>query len=203
MAMGPCSLEQSTSKTDTDCLGRDQVTRFRRHPLRTVANLLCCAVIAAILFVIWPQSLGGSVAYIKVQGHSMDGTYRSGDLIVVRKHSHYAVGDIITYRIPNGEFGAGAQVIHRIVGGNGTTGFITKGDNRKSVDDWHPRNSDVVGESWLRAPGAGVWFSRISQPLPLGVIVGGLTVFVMVLPRKTYGMVAKEIRPKARRPARA
>ena len=37
--------------------------------------------------VMWPQSLGGSVAYIKVQGHSMDGTYKSGDLIVVRKHT--------------------------------------------------------------------------------------------------------------------
>jgi signal peptidase I len=133
----------------------------------------------------------------------MDGTYVSGDLIVVRKHHHYAVGDIITYRIPKGDFGAGAQVIHRIVGGNGTAGFVTKGDNRKSIDDWHPRNSDVIGQSWVRLPGAGVWFSRISQPLPMGVIVGGLTVFVMVLPKKTYGMVAKEIRPKSGRPARA
>lgn len=195
MAIGPCSVEQSGSKTETDCFGRDQVTRFRR----TVLNLMCWGGIAAILFIIWPQSLGGSVAYIKVQGHSMDGTYKSGDLIVVRRHSHYAVGDIITYRIPKGDFGAGAQVIHRIIGGNGTTGFVTKGDNRKSADDWHPRNSDVIGESWVRVPGAGVWFSRISQPLPLGVIVGGLTVFVMVLPRKTYGMVAKEMCPKAGR----
>jgi signal peptidase len=178
------------------------MTRLRRRPGRSIIQLLCWGAIAAILFVIWPQSLGGSVAYIKVQGHSMDGTYKSGDLIVVRQHDHYAAGDIITYRIPQGSFGAGAQVIHRIIGGDGTTGFVTKGDNRKSADDWHPRNSDVIGRSWLRLPGAGVWFSRISQPLPLGVIVGGLTVFVMVLPKKGYGMVAKEIRPKSGRPAR-
>jgi signal peptidase I len=202
MAVGPCCLEQSGSKTEMDCLGRDQVTRLRRRPIRTIIRLLCWGVIAAAVFVMWPQSFGGSVAYIKVQGHSMDGTYVSGDLIVVRKHDHYAVGDIITYRIPKGDFGAGAQVIHRIVGGNGAAGFVTKGDNRKSVDDWHPRNSDVIGQSWVRLPGAGVWFSRISQPLPVGVIVGGLTVFVMVLPRKSYGMIAKEIRPKAGRPAR-
>jgi signal peptidase I len=158
--------------------------------------VLLWAAVAAALFLVWPQSLGGSVAYIKVQGHSMDGTYQTGDLIVVRKQSHYAVGEIITYRIPKGQFGAGAQVIHRIIGGNGNTGFITQGDNKKFPDDWHPHDSDVVGRSWIRLPGAGVWFSRLSQPLPLGVIVGGLTVFVLVLPKKSYGMVAKEIAPK-------
>ena len=154
------------------------------------------ALVAGIFLLTWPQSLGGPVAYVQVSGQSMDGTYKTGDLIVVRRQSHYSTGDIITYRIPAGQFGAGAQVIHRIIGGNGTTGFITKGDNKKFADAWHPRNHDVVGRSWLRIQNAGIWFSRLSQPLPLGVIVGGLTIFVMLLPRRTYGMVAREIRPR-------
>jgi signal peptidase len=180
----------------------DLVSKRRGRRVRLTLGVLSWALIAGFLIVFWPQSLGGPIAYVKVQGHSMDGTYQTGDLIVVRKQDHYSAGEIITYRIPKGEFGAGAQVIHRIIGGNGSTGFITKGDNKKFADDWHPRTSDVVGRSWIRVPGAGVWFSRLSQPLPMGVIVGGLTVFVMVLPRRTFGMVAKEIRPKARPTAR-
>ncbi len=178
------------------------MTRVRRSPVRRIGGLLAWTLITFALWVSWPQSMGGKVAYIQVSGHSMDGTYKTGDLIVVERHSHYSTGDIITYRIPKGQFGAGAQVVHRIVGGNGDTGFITKGDNKKFDDAWHPRNGDVIGRSWIRLPGAGIWFSRISQPLPLGVLVGGLTIFVMVLPRKAYGMVAKEIRPQARRPSR-
>jgi signal peptidase I len=161
------------------------VTKVRRHPIRRIGSLLAWVLVGFALYISWPQSLGGDVAYIQVSGHSMDGTYKTGDLIVVRKHDHYSRGDIITYRIPKGTFGAGAQVIHRIIGGDGTKGFTTQGDNKKYPDDWHPRIGDVVGKSWVRLPGAGIWFSRVSKPLPLGVLVGGLTVFVMVLPNKS------------------
>ncbi|HEX4427685.1 MAG TPA: signal peptidase I [Frankiaceae bacterium] len=170
-----------------------------RHPrAKRIFHWSMLAFLAALLYASWPQSLGGSVAYVQVSGHSMDGTYKTGDLVVVRKQSHYSVGDIVAYKIPKGEFGAGAQVIHRIIGGDGTTGFVTKGDNKKLKDDWHPRTSDVVGHAWLRAPGAGVWMARLAQPMPMGVLCGGLTLFVMVLPHgpEPIGMVAKEIGPQ-------
>ena len=98
-----------------------------RSRLRRILSLLAWVLVAAALFVSWPQSMGGDVAYVQVQGHSMDGTYKSGDLIVVRRHDHYSVGDIVTYRIPKGQFGAGAQVIHRIVGGDWDHGIRDQG----------------------------------------------------------------------------
>ena len=147
-------------------------------------KVLPLLLVAVMMWMIWPQSLGGDVAYARVNGHSMDGTYRNGDLIVVRAESHYSVGDIIDYRIPKDEFGAGAQVIHRIIGGNGTDGFITKGDNRTRPDDWHPRTADVVGHARLRLAGMGIWLTNLSAPLPLGLLCAGLTVVTMLLPKR-------------------
>jgi signal peptidase len=151
---------------------------------RRVAQLLITLVVAVLLWGTWPQSLGGSVAYVKVNGESMDGTYNTGDLIVVHREAHYAVGDIIAYRVPKDKFAAGAQVIHRIVGGNGSSGFVTRGDNRTVVDEWHPRIGDVVGTAWARFPGLGSWFSKMARPIPLGALCGGLTVLVMLFPKR-------------------
>ena len=104
-------------------------SRVRRPRLRAIGNVLVWIALLGGLALMWPQSLHGKVAYVAVDGHSMDGTYHTGDLIVVRRHSDYRVGQIIAYRVPKGEFGAGAEVIHRIVGGNPSGGFTTKGDN--------------------------------------------------------------------------
>src|SRR5262249_14270177 len=66
-----------------------------------------------------------------------------------------ARGDVIVYRVPDGEAGAGAHVVHRIVGGNATDGFVTKGDHRKSVDPWHPKAGDVNGRVLFVVPNGG------------------------------------------------
>jgi signal peptidase len=142
--------------------------------------LTAVAVAFAVLF--WPQSLGGKVAYVRVDGHSMDPTFRTGDLAIVRKQSAYRIGDPVAYRIPRGEFGAGALVIHRLIGGNGTTGFVTKGDNRTIADEWHPRTSDVVGQVRYDIPAAGNRLATLTQPMYLGGLVAGLTVLVMLIP---------------------
>src|SRR5689334_25447687 len=88
-----------------------------RQPVKA-RNVVFFFIMAALLYLTWPQSLGGSIAYVKVNGHSMDGTYKSGDLVIVHRADDYRTGDIIAYRIPKDEFGSGAQVIHRIIGGN-------------------------------------------------------------------------------------
>jgi signal peptidase len=153
-------------------------------PLSRITSWLGTATVLALMWLVWPQSMHGSLAYISVDGHSMDGTYVNGDLIVVRRQVAYAVGDIVTYRIPQGEFGAGANVIHRITGGNGETGFTTQGDNKPLPDPWHPRTGDVLGRSALRVPGGAHYFLQLSQPIPLGGLCAALTVFVMLLPKK-------------------
>lgn len=151
---------------------------------RAVRSAALWVLLAAVTFLVWPVTFGGATSFVGVDGRSMDGTYATGDLIVLREQPAYAVGDIVTFRVPAGEFGAGAHVIHRIVGGDGTTGFITQGDNKPLIDPWRPKTSDVVGKSWVRVPGAAARFQQLGQPVPLGALCAGLTVFVMLLPKK-------------------
>lgn len=150
---------------------------------RTVQWMLLAALLP-LAFLFWPQSLGGKAAYVKVDGHSMDPTYHMGDLAIVRKQSSYNVGDPVAYRIPKGEFGAGAMVIHRLVGGDGARGFVTKGDNRTIADEWHPRTGDVVGKVMYVAPAMGDKLAELTRPINVGGLVGGLTVLVMLWPKR-------------------
>jgi signal peptidase len=151
------------------------------HLAGRAASLL---FVAALLLLVGPQSLGGPVAYVRVDGHSMDHTYATGDLIVVRRQRAYRPGDVVSYRIPRGEFGAGAQVIHRIVGGTGAGGFVTRGDNKPLVDPWHPRTGDVVGRAWIRLPGAGGPLTALQTPVVLGGLCAALTVVAALWPSR-------------------
>jgi signal peptidase len=139
-------------------------------------------VTLGLLAMFWPQSLGGQVAYVRVDGHSMDPTFHIGDLAVVRRQSSYRIGDPVAYRIPKGEFGAGALVIHRLVGGNGTTGYVTKGDNKTVNDEWHPKTGDIVGRVRYDIPGFGTKLATLTRPMYLGGLVAALTVLMMLLP---------------------
>jgi signal peptidase len=119
-----------------------------------IAVQLVCAV--ALLWFCWPQSLGGRAGWVLVSGTSMLPRLHTGDLVLVERQSSYHVGEVVAYRVPKGQIGAGHVVIHRIIGGNGTTGWRMKGDNRTAPDLWHPTNKDVVGAKDLRIPHA--WF---------------------------------------------
>jgi signal peptidase len=162
---------------------------------RLTVQWVLAASIIACLALIWPQSLGGKVAYVKVDGHSMDPTFHLGDLALVERQSSYRIGDPVAYRIPKGEFGAGALVIHRLIGGDGTHGYVTKGDNRTIKDPWHPRDSDVVGRVRFDIPGAGTTLGTLTRPIYMGGLVAALTVLVMVIP-------SRDRRPKRRSPGR-
>jgi signal peptidase len=143
-------------------------------------------VLAAVLF--WafflrPQSLGGPAGYVLVSGHSMLPRYHTGDMVLVEHRAHYRIGDVIAYHVPKGDPMAGAQVIHRIVGGNGTRGFVVQGDNRTAPDVWHPTNKDIVGAKVLRIPNAIVVLQFLRTPF-LIALLAACFVFVHVLTRK-------------------
>lgn len=152
-----------------------------RQGVRYASWVLLVATLA-LLAMFWPQSLGGAVAYVRVDGHSMDPTFHLGDLAVVRRQTSYRIGDAVAYRIPKGEFGAGALVIHRLIGGNGTTGYVTKGDNKNLPDEWHPKAADIVGRVRYDIPGVGTKLATLTKPMYLGGLVAALTVAVMVFP---------------------
>jgi signal peptidase I len=127
-----------------------------------------------------PQSLGGKAGYVLVSGKSMLPRYHTGDLVLVERQSSYHVGQLIAYRVPKGDPMAGAQVIHRIIGGDAKHGFIVKGDNRTAPDVWHPKPGDIVGAKELRIPNAVLILQFLRSPIFLGLLAACF-VFVRVL----------------------
>src|SRR5207253_4750125 len=74
------------------------------------------ALVAALGWFCLPQSLGGRADWVMVSGTSMLPHLHTGDLVLVEHQTSYHVGEVVAYRVPKGETGAGYVVIHRIVG---------------------------------------------------------------------------------------
>ena len=90
-----------------------------------------------ILFIfLWlilaPVQLGGSKAYVIVTGSSMHPEFQFGDLVVVNRYSHYAVGDVVAYEDPYI-----GPIFHRIIGYSGGC-FVLQGNNNHWVDPYNP-----------------------------------------------------------------
>jgi signal peptidase len=133
-----------------------------------------------------PTSLGGPATYIVLRGDSMLPGYHSGDLAILQATAGYGPGDVIGYRVPEGEVGAGQVVVHRIVGGDGRAGFTMEGDNNPAPDPWLPRDGDVAGKLWLLAPGLGRAIVIAHQPAVAGALAVSILVMV-VLARRPSG----------------
>jgi signal peptidase len=147
---------------------------------RTVALIVAqLALVAALLWFCLPQTFGGRAGWVLVSGTSMLPHLDTGDLVLVEHQSGYHAGEVVAYRVPKGQIGAGHVVIHRIVGGNGVTGWTMKGDNRTAADLWHPTNHDVIGVKQLRIPDA--WFVLRVFHMPfLLALFAGLGVFFWI-----------------------
>jgi signal peptidase I len=149
------------------------------------ANKVAAIALAVFVCFFWaqylrPQAFGGSAAYVLVSGKSMLPRYHTGDLVLVEKHSSYHVGELIAYRVPKGDPMAGAQVIHRIIGGDATHGFVVQGDNRTAPDVWRPKPRDIVGAKALRIPNAVLILQFLRSPILLALLAACF-VFVRVL----------------------
>lgn len=150
---------------------------MRAPRLRDTPLLLGLALLAAWFVLLRPTTLGGPASYLWVNGTSMEPTLASGDLAIVRESGAYGPGDIVGFRVPQGEPGAGALVIHRIIGGSASDGFVTQGDNKPIPDRWRPAGEDVVGAVWVVLPGAGPAVSWIRQPAVVASLAAALVVF--------------------------
>lgn len=165
------------SSVDTLPLPRTSPVAERRVPewlsakrlLLVVAQL---GIVAALLWFCLPQSLGGRAGWVVISGTSMLPHMHTGDLALVEKQSSYHVGEVIAYRVPKGQVGAGFEVIHRIIGGSPRTGWIVQGDNRTLPDLWRPKNSDIVGARLLWIPKAYLLLRFLHTPLLLGLLAG-------------------------------
>jgi signal peptidase I len=148
-------------------------------------NKAASIALVAMMCLVWfqffrPQSMGGNADYVLVSGHSMLPRYKTGDLVLVEHHASYHKGEVIAYHVPKGDPMAGAQVIHRIIGGDAKHGFIVKGDNRTAADVWRPKPADIVGAKAIRFPDAIVVLQFLRAPVFLALLAACF-VFVHVL----------------------
>lgn len=131
-----------------------------RRVLRAVASVVLYATAALAAWVLWPSTLGGCTTLTIVSGQSMEPTYQSGDLVVSRC-GEPQVGDVVVYQ--PADLG-GARIIHRLVGGDGTTGWVVQGDNNDWTDPFAPTNAEVVGVAQLHVPKIGLAGRFVTSP---------------------------------------
>ena len=167
-----------------------------RRPLGRLASaVLSWLLLAAAVVVLWPAPWGGFTGLTIVSGHSMEPTYYTGDLVVTTRQSDYLVGDVVAYRVPEGQPGAGGRVIHRIVSiENGV--ITTLGDNNADVDPWVFTAADVTGKAFLHVPGVGLLWGPKVLPLIIAVVVG-LGVTILLWPAGSKTAPAEEERDHA------
>jgi signal peptidase I len=159
---------------------------WRRRGFRLLELAMGLALAAAWAVTLRPTTLGGPATYIVVRGDSKLPTYHSGDLVVLRAAAAYGPGDVVGYRVPDGEIGAGHVVLHRIVDGGGAAGFTVEGDNNPAPDPWRPHDADVAGKLWVLVPGLGRLITLAHQPVVAGALATSLVVMLLLARTPRY-----------------
>jgi signal peptidase len=168
-------------------------------PSRRSAAALAGLPLTIALFLAWflllrPVTLGGPVGYVIVAGVSMEPAFHTGDLAITQRRATYQVGDVVAFSTEGG------VVIHRIVGGDATQGFVMQGDNRELPDLWRPRPDDIVGAAWILIPGAGRALAFVRQPAVLASLAASVVFFLAftagpIWPRRRGAAPASPAKP--------
>jgi signal peptidase I len=159
--------------------------------------------IAAALALFWlvvlrPQWLGGPAAYIIVQGDSMLPSLNSGDLVMLQRSTDYGAGDVVGYRVPQGDVGAGHIVLHRIVA-RSANGYVLKGDNNPVDDPWLAAEADLIGAASFAIPGVGGLIAGALRPVNAAALATALVVALAV----DRSLSSSKVRAPSARPTRA
>jgi len=130
----------------------------------TITAVSACLIILVALGLLFP---------VMIFGTSMEPSIPSGSGGIALKTGNYDKGDVVVY---DTEYGT---VIHRIVGRN-DGGFVTKGDAKKHVDPWRPKEGDIKGEVLITIPYLGTALRLLSTPLGLGAVMSLLVVWALL-----------------------
>ncbi len=154
--------------------------RRRRRLLSRISTVLLVLAAVGWLLFLRPEPLGGSTTYVIVSGVSMEPTLNDGDFVIARGQSDYEIGDIVVYAVPEGDVGAGARIIHRIIDEE-DDGFVIQGDNPdiKVPDIWRPTASEIEGKLWVVIPAVGRYLPLLRSPLVLALLAGAFVFWVM------------------------
>ncbi|WP_239117509.1 DUF5305 family protein [Paractinoplanes ferrugineus] len=106
------------------------------------------------------------IGYVVTQGVSMNPVYYQNDLVFVVKADSYQVGQIAAYHGKS----PGQRVLHRIIGGSGSSGFVMRGDNNESTDLLTPTTEEMIGRAVLRVPHGSIWLKPLLGPSGIGML---------------------------------
>lgn|GEM_PF-3203429 len=148
-------------------------------PTRRLADVVALVVIAALAWLLWPPMFGGDTRLVTVAGHSMEPTWELGDALVVRPLDNPARGDVVVFRVPADEPGAGRLVVHRLVGQRDDGTWITRGDNRDTDDTFRLTDDDIVGTPMVTVPRLAQALAVLRSPLGISVLAGLLTTVLL------------------------
>lgn len=132
-----------------------------RRYLSVLGSVLIWIIVAIDAWFLWPMTLGGDTSLVIVSGSSMEPTYYQGDLIIARDMEP-SIGDVIVYA-PS-DLG-GAQVVHRIIGGDAQSGWELQGDNNDFVDPFTPTADEVKGVVLVHYANLGRLSALLLNPL--------------------------------------
>jgi signal peptidase I len=152
------------------------LTRTFRRAL-SFWRLALLGLLAALAFTTLTGVGGSPARVVVVAGESMLPTLSSGDAVLTLRRSSYDVGDIVAYRVPSGEPGAGTVVIHRIVRAT-HEGFLLQGDNNEGLDPWTPGHGEIVGERALTIPNLGLAVGFLRTALGAALIAAFVTFLI-------------------------
>jgi signal peptidase len=144
-----------------------------------LSGLLLLFLAVGIWILLGPIQLGGRVAYVIIDGNSMEPGFTLGDLALMRGQASYQIGDAVTYE--NAEMGR--YVFHRIVNID-QEHFILQGDNNDWRDSYRPTQDEIVGKLWIRLPKFGKLVQWARQPLILALgcgLFGGIMMTSLLL----------------------
>jgi signal peptidase len=114
-----------------------------------------------------------------VRGTSMQPAIQLGSVVVVGHVSpaDIAVGDVITFRSPNG-----VVVTHRVlaISHAGDVSFSTKGDASTSADPVVVPATAVIGRVWLTVPGLGDFMAAVATTWGAVLTTGMLVSLLLV-----------------------
>lgn len=111
---------------------------------------------------------------LTVASDSMSPTFRTGDMIVIRKcdPGKLAEGDIITFHtIINNEYALNTHRIAQIQEMNGVRSYVTKGDNNAMADVHMIADGDIVGKFVTKLPGMGRVMDFLSSSIGFLVVI--------------------------------
>jgi signal peptidase I len=129
------------------------------------AGLLALVAGLAALVIVIPAVMHG--VPLTVLTRSMEPTLPPGTLVVVgpTRVADIAVGNVLTYQIRPGDPAVVShRVISRSVSTNGSTTFITKGDNNAVPDEKPVTTAQIRGAVWYSVPLLGYVNNMVNGP---------------------------------------